>query len=119
MSESSDPSGLGPARRAGERSPVTTARVLPAALLVVTLMTPASPAAQAPRPGLAPSGPWACPATHPIKGYLSQSGTLVYFVPAHPFYDEASPERCYRTEDEARADGAGPARGWANIYPLV
>lgn len=75
--------------------------------------------AQTTRAGVPPAGPWVCPATHPIKGYLSQSGALVYFVPAHPFYAEASPAWCYRSEDEARSDGAGPARGVANIYPLV
>lgn len=74
---------------------------------------------RSPRPGVAPDGLWTCPATHPIKGYLSQSGGRLYFVPASPFYDEANPERCYRTEDEARRDGAAPARGWGNIYPLV
>ena len=57
-----------------------------------------------------PEGPWACPATHPIKGYVSQeSGRRVFFLPGSRFYDEASPERCYTSEDEARRDGGGPA----------
>jgi hypothetical protein len=61
------------------------------------------------RPGSPATGPWACPASHPIKGYvLGESGRHVYFVPAHPFYDEASPERCYASEDEARRDGSQP-----------
>jgi hypothetical protein len=64
----------------------------------------------APRPGVAPDGPWSCPTTHPIKGYLSQTGRRVYFMPGTPFYDEASPERCYGTEDDARQDGADPSR---------
>lgn len=62
------------------------------------------------RPGLPAPGPWTCPASHPIKGYVSaDAGRRVYFVPAHPFYDEASPERCYASEDEARHDGGRPA----------
>lgn len=62
------------------------------------------------RPGVAPDTPWSCPAASPIKGYLSQSGARVYFLPGNPFYDEASPERCYASENEARSDGAGPVR---------
>ncbi len=92
---------------------------LVAVALAAALGTATPAGAQAARAGVPPAGPWACPATHPIKGYLAQSGALVYFVPAHPFYDEASPEWCYRSEDDARSDGAGPAQGWANIFPLV
>jgi hypothetical protein len=60
------------------------------------------------RPGVAPETPWSCPSASPIKGYLAQSGARVYFLPGTPFYDEASPERCYASEDEARSDGADP-----------
>jgi len=76
------------------------------------------------RVGVLPDDPWTCPASHPIKGYLLASGSRVYFLPGNPFYDEASPDRCYRTEDEARRDGADPVREgtprrdvWAKIYP--
>ena len=64
------------------------------------------------RPGVAPDSPWTCPASHSIKGYLSaESGRRIYFLPGGgPFYDEASPERCYASEDEARRDGSRPAR---------
>jgi hypothetical protein len=66
--------------------------------------------ASAGRPGLPARDPWTCPASHPIKGYVTaEAGRRLYFVPAHPFYDEASPERCYATEDEARHDGGRPA----------
>jgi hypothetical protein len=34
----------------------------------------------------------------------------VYYLPGTRFYEEASPERCYATEDEARRDGSAPAR---------
>lgn len=72
-------------------------------------VAPSSVAAAA-RPGVPPDGPWTCPVTHPIKGYASQeSGRRVYFLPSSPFYDEASPERCYGSEEEARRDGSRPA----------
>ena len=63
------------------------------------------------RPGVAPDTPWTCPASHPIKGYLShESGRRVYYLPGGRFYEEASPERCYATEDEAQSDGSQPVR---------
>jgi hypothetical protein len=63
------------------------------------------------RPGVEPPTPWGCTESHPIKGYVSrESGLRVYYVPGHRFYEETSPERCYATEDEARADGSTPAR---------
>ncbi len=77
-------------------------------LAIVILAAPAPSGAE--RPGVPPVTPWACPSTHPIKGYAQQSGRRVYFIPGSPFYEEASPERCYATEDEARQDGSRPAR---------
>jgi len=63
------------------------------------------------RPGVEPPVPWTCPESHPIKGYVSsESGLRVYYLPGSRFYEEASPERCYATEDEARRDGSVPAR---------
>lgn len=63
------------------------------------------------RPGVAPATPWACPESHPIKGYVSrESGQRVYFLPGSRFYEEASPERCFATEEEAQRDGSVPAR---------
>ena len=63
------------------------------------------------RPGVVPVTPWSCPDTHPIKGYVSaESGARVYYVPGGRFYEEASPERCYATDEEARRDGSRPAR---------
>jgi hypothetical protein len=62
------------------------------------------------RPGVDPVTPWSCPETHPIKGYVSaESGARVYHVPGGRFYEEASPERCYATGEEARRDGSRPA----------
>ena len=70
-------------------------------------------------PGAPAPGPWACPASHPIKGYLSAESGRVYFVPTHLFYDEASPERCYATEEEARTDGSRPAGAPAPLPAAV
>jgi hypothetical protein len=62
------------------------------------------------RPGVAPDTPWSCPPLHPIKGYVSvESGRRVYYMPGSRFYEEASPERCYASEDDARRDGSRPA----------
>lgn len=93
-------------------------------MVALALLT-AGPTSAAERPGAAPETPWACPASHPIKGYLSaESGRRVYYVPGARFYEEASPERCYATEDEARRDGSRPAveltvPGWKPDAPLL
>ena len=80
-----------------------------AAVMALALLT-AGPTSAAERPGTSPETPWACPPSHPIKGYLSaESGRRVYYVPGARFYEEASPERCYATEDEAGRDGSRPA----------
>jgi hypothetical protein len=63
------------------------------------------------RPGVLPDTPWSCPSTHPIKGYVSaESGRRAYYVPGSRFYEEASPERCYASEDDALRDGSRPAQ---------
>jgi hypothetical protein len=63
------------------------------------------------RPGVEPVTPWSCPDTHPIKGYVSaESGARVYHVPGSRFYEEASPERCYASDHDARSDGSEPVR---------
>jgi hypothetical protein len=74
------------------------------------LLVAGSSAAAGARAGVAPVDPWNCPASHPIKGYASvESGRRIYFIPGNPFYDEASPEQCYASEDEALSDGSRPA----------
>lgn len=78
-------------------------------LLVGSLVAapPAGASAQAPeRSGIAPETPWACPASHPIKGYLTDESGRVYHRPGSRYYEEASPDRCYATEEEARGDGS-------------
>jgi hypothetical protein len=85
------------------------ARVLLAGALVAA---PAGAATgQAPerlpeRPGSEPVTPWACPASHPIKGYLTDESGRVYHRPGTRYYEETSPERCYASEEEARGDGS-------------
>lgn len=91
----------------------------------VLALVASGPAHAGERPGALPETPWACPASHPIKGYVSaESGRRVYYVPGTLFYEEASPERCYTTEDEARRDGGRPALehalpGWNPYTPLL
>jgi len=63
-----------------------------------------------PRPGVPPDTPWSWPATHPVKGYLSESGRRIYHLPGGTWYEEASPERCYASEADALRDGGRPWR---------
>jgi len=82
-----------------------------ATLTVLAIMT-------AERPGVLPDTPWSCPSTHPIKGYVSvESGRRVYHVPGGRFYEEASPERCYASEEDAMRDGSRPARSPSPRWP--
>ena len=80
---------------------------LPALLTVVLLSADASAQADKPRPGVAPTDAWTCPATHPIKGnFTTYSGErCICHVPGGQFYSKTEPERCYATDDEARQDG--------------
>lgn len=97
-------------------------RLAALAIGAVVIALVAGPTARAvePRPGVAPVTPWACPASHPIKGYVSrESGRRVYYVPGSRFYEEASPERCYATEDEALRDGSRPAGDAGTIAFLL
>jgi len=41
----------------------------------------------------------------------------VYYVPGGRFYEEASPERCYASEEEAQRDGSLPARELPTPHP--
>ena len=43
-----------------------------------------------------------CPLTHPVKG---NANSHIYHVPGGRFYDTTVPERCYRDEAAAEADG--------------
>jgi hypothetical protein len=44
----------------------------------------------------------ACPVTHPVKG---KTNSKIYHVPGGRFYATTVPERCYRDEAAAEADG--------------
>ena len=70
----------------------------------------ATTAAADSRPGVAPDTPWSCPATHPVKGYVTDAGHRVYYAPDAAWYEEASPERCYANEADAMRDGGRPSR---------
>ena len=43
-----------------------------------------------------------CPLSHPVKG---NANSRIYHVPGGRFYDSTVPERCYRDESAAEADG--------------
>jgi hypothetical protein len=78
-----------------------------AAVVALSGLATATPGA---RPGVAPDTPWSCPSTHPVKGYLSESGRRIYYLPGSAWYEEASPERCYASEADAVRDGGRPPR---------
>jgi hypothetical protein len=44
----------------------------------------------------------ACPLSHPVKG---NANSRIYHRPGGRFYDSTVPERCYRDEAAAEADG--------------
>jgi hypothetical protein len=48
-----------------------------------------------------------CPTTHPVKGKLT---SLIYHLPGMTAYARTVPDRCYRDEDAAQADGLRKAK---------
>jgi hypothetical protein len=48
-----------------------------------------------------------CPASHPVKGKLT---SLIYHLPGMTAYARTVPDRCYRDEDAAQADGLRKAK---------
>ena len=48
-----------------------------------------------------------CPTSHPVKAKLSSK---IFHVPSGLSYDRTRPDRCYRDEDAAEADGLRPAK---------
>ena len=54
----------------------------------------------------APVSKYDCPAKAPIKGNES---SMIYHVPASPWYDITTPEQCFATESGAKAAGFVPA----------
>ena len=53
----------------------------------------------------APASTYDCPAKAPIKGNES---SMIYHVPASPWYDVTTPEQCFATEAGAQAAGFRP-----------
>ena len=49
----------------------------------------------------------ACPATHPVKAKLASG---IYHEPGGQMYDRTTPDRCYRDEAAAEADGLRPSK---------
>jgi hypothetical protein len=77
------------------------------ASFAANLTSQGSATAQRGVPGVEPINAWTCPLTHPIKGnFTTYSGEpCIHHVPSGEFYDKTKPERCYATEQEARAGG--------------
>jgi hypothetical protein len=76
--------------------------------LAALLLTGTVAAAQTPRPGVPPQGPWTCPITHPIKGNFTPTDPrerCIYHIPGADFYDRTKPERCYAIDADAVKDG--------------
>jgi hypothetical protein len=48
-----------------------------------------------------------CPKTHPVKGKLS---SMIFQVPGNFAYERTTPDRCYKTADEAEDDGLRAAK---------
>ena len=48
-----------------------------------------------------------CPATHPVKAKMSSG---IFHLPGMLAYDRTHPDRCYRDEAAAEADGFGKAK---------
>lgn len=53
----------------------------------------------------------ACPPERPIKGNKTNRGNI-YHMPGSPDYDRTNPERCFSSEEEARANGFRLPRTW-------
>ncbi|MDQ6927828.1 MAG: hypothetical protein M3159_04105 [Actinomycetota bacterium] len=49
----------------------------------------------------------ACPAAYPVKGKLK---SLIYHLPGMTAYQRTNPDRCYRDEASAQADGLRKAK---------
>lgn len=49
----------------------------------------------------------ACPASHPIKG---NADSMIFHVPGGMSYERTDAERCYRTAEDAEADGFRQAK---------
>jgi len=48
-----------------------------------------------------------CPKTHPVKGKLS---SMIFQVPGNFAYERTTPDRCYKSADEAEDDGLRAAK---------
>jgi hypothetical protein len=59
------------------------------------------------QPGGVTTTGWHCPATHLIKGnFTTYDGErCIFHVPGGQFYEATRPEKCYRTPQDAIADG--------------
>ena len=57
-------------------------------------------------PWIDPTGT-VCPKTHPVKGKLS---SMIFQVPGNFAYERTTPDRCYKSPDDAEEDGLRAAK---------
>src|SRR5262245_17315456 len=88
---------------------LSTNRLTPLAMVILAgaVIAAAKVALAIENRGEAPVSAWDCAADHPVKGnFTTYNGEpCIYHVPGGSFYAKTKPERCYATENEARADG--------------
>ncbi len=74
--------------------------------VVVALLLFIPPAHAEEKRWVRPVDEWHCPKTHPIKGNINRRRkTRIYHMPGGAWYKRTKPEKCFRTEEDARADG--------------
>jgi hypothetical protein len=55
---------------------------------------------------ISPLDEWTCPKSHPIKGNInSRKKTMIYHAPGGYYYDRTKPEKCFISEQDAKAAG--------------
>jgi 2'-5' RNA ligase len=86
----------------------TVRRALPLGALVLLASVGAAVAQTA---GIAPLNALDCPATAPVKTYISRTGSRLYYEPEHRLYSQVKPERCFVSVAEASAAGYQAGRG--------
>jgi len=61
--------------------------------------------------GVPPRTTLACPESHPVKTYVSSTGTRLYYTADNRLYAQVRPEHCFASAAEAEAAGYRAGRG--------
>ncbi len=55
---------------------------------------------------ISPLDAWTCPKSHPIKGNINtRKKTMIYHAPNGAYYNKTKPEKCFISEQDAKAAG--------------